>query len=123
MTMYVPFPRPNLPLEAQGHDARMELYATSYAAFERRIVRQLETLFADGGFDPRRDIAGIVLNRWGHAFVTPPPGFYFAPAEKIAPAELAQHPVGRIAWAPGADWAGSTDAGRKAVLQVLGSPA
>jgi hypothetical protein len=28
---------------------------------------------APGGFDPRRDIASIILNRWGHAYVKPQP--------------------------------------------------
>lgn len=120
MTMYAAFPRANLALEAQGPDARMELYSTSYADYEKRIVRQLETMFAPGGFDAERDIAGIVLNRWGHAFVTPPPGFYFAPDGQIAAADLPRHPVGRIAWAPGADWAGSAAAGRSAVQALLG---
>ena len=123
MTIYAAFPRAVLPLEAQGPDARMELYSTSYADYERRIVRQLETMFAAGGFDARRDIAGIVLNRWGHAFVTPPPGFYFAPQRQIAAADLPKHPMDRIAWVPGADWAGSADAGRVAVEQLLGQAA
>jgi hypothetical protein len=29
------------------------------------------------GFDPARDIAGITINRWGHAYVVPEPGFNF----------------------------------------------
>jgi spermidine dehydrogenase len=123
MTMYVAFPRADLPLEVQGPDARMELYATAYAEYEKRIVQQLETMFGAGGFNARRDIAGVVLNRWGHAFVTPPPGFYFAPQGQIAAADLAKHPIGRIAWAPGADWAGSALAGRTAVEQLLGKAA
>jgi len=28
-------------------------------------------MFSAGGFDPKRDVAGIVLNRWGHAYITP----------------------------------------------------
>ena len=123
MTIYAAFPRAALPLEAQGPDARMELYSTSYADYEKLIVRQLETMFAAGGFNARRDIAGIVLNRWGHAFVTPPPGFYFAPEGHIAAADLPNHPMGRIAWAPGADWAGSAASGRTAVEQLLGRAA
>lgn len=123
MTMYAAFPRAALPLEAQGADARMELYSTPYAAYEQRIVRQMEAMFAGAGFDARRDVAGIVLNRWGHAFVTPPPGFHFAPEGRIAAADLPKHPIGRIAWAPGADWAGSAAAGRAAVEQLLGRAA
>jgi spermidine dehydrogenase len=120
MTMYAAFPRADLPLEAQGPDARGELFATPYADYEKRIVQQLEAMFAPAGFDAQRDVAGIVLNRWGHAFVTPPPGFYFAGAGEIAAADLPKHPVGRIAWAPGADWVGSAMAGRVAVEQLMG---
>jgi spermidine dehydrogenase len=121
MTLYAPFPRHHLPLEAQGADARMELYGTSYAAYERQIVQQLQAMFGAGGFDARRDIAGIVLNRWGHAFVTPPPGFYFAPEGQIAAAEVHKHPVGRIAYVSSADWAGSAAGGRDAVERLLGA--
>jgi spermidine dehydrogenase len=119
MTLYTAFPRADLPLEAQGPDARSELFATPYATYEQRIINQLQGMFGAGGFDARRDIAGIVLNRWGHAFVTPPPGFYFAAIGKIAPADLPQHLIGRIAWAPGADWVGSVAAGKKAVEMLL----
>jgi spermidine dehydrogenase len=119
MTLYAPFPRPDLPLEAQGPDARMELYSTPYANYERRIVAQLQQMFASGGFDARRDIAGIVLNRWGHAFVTPPPGFYFAPAGQIAPAKVYDYPIGRIAFGPSEDWLGSALGGARAVQQLL----
>jgi spermidine dehydrogenase len=35
-------------------------------------------LFGSSGFDPKNDIAGIILNRWGHAYVTPTPGFFYA---------------------------------------------
>ncbi len=76
-------------------------------------------MFGSGGFEARRDIAGIVLNRWGHAFVTPPPGFFFAPAGQIAPAKIYDHPVGRIAFGPSADWLGSVEGGARAVAQML----
>lgn len=119
MTLYAPFPRPNLPLEAQGPDARSELYSTPYADFERRIIVQLQRMFGSAGFDARRDIAGIVLNRWGHAFVTPPPGFYFAPESKLAAAKVHDHPVGRIAFGRSEDWLGSALGGGEAVRRVL----
>jgi spermidine dehydrogenase len=121
MTLYAPFPRPDLPLEAQGPDARGELFATSFADYERSIVAQLQRMFGPGGFDARRDIAGIVLNRWGHAFVTPPPGFFFAPAGQIAPADIFEQPVGKIAFGQNGleDWSGAAKAGRRAVEQAL----
>ena len=121
MTLYAPFPRAELPLEEQGGDARGELYATSFADYERAIVGQLQTMFGSGGFDARRDIAAIVLNRWGHAFVTPPPGFFFAPAGSTAPIDIVEQPVGRIALGQNGleDWSGAAMAGRRAVEQLL----
>ena len=32
-------------------------------------------MFSAAGFDAQRDIAGIILNRWGHAYLSPQPGF------------------------------------------------
>jgi spermidine dehydrogenase len=121
LTLYAPFPRPELPLEAQGPDGRAELFAKSYAEYESEIVTQLEYMFRAGGFQAKRDIAGIVLNRWGHAFVTPPPGFFFAPAGQTAPVDIMKHPVGRIALGQSGleDWSGAVMAGRRAVEQLL----
>jgi hypothetical protein len=50
---------------------RKRLLETSYADFERLIRRRMTTMFTPFGFDARRDIAGIILNRWGHARVVP----------------------------------------------------
>jgi spermidine dehydrogenase len=120
MTLYVPFPHPELPLEAQGPAGRMQLYTTSYADYERQIVQQMVRMFAAGGFDARRDIAGIVLNRWGHAFVTPPPGFFFGKDGQPAPVKVAAQPLGRIAFAQTGleGWLGAAQAGKRAVTEL-----
>ncbi len=34
-------------------------------------------MFGPSGFDARRDVAGIIRNRWGHAYGSPQPGFFF----------------------------------------------
>ena len=61
------------------------------------------------GFDARRDIAGIILNRWGHAYLNPQPGFFFGKDGKPAPGEvLRATPFGRIAFA-NTDLAGIMD--------------
>ena len=121
MTLYAPFPKPDLPLEAQGPAARSELFATSFADYERSIVGQLQEMFGPAGFDARRDIAGLVLNRWGHAFVTPPPGFFFASGGQTAPVGIMEQPVGRIAFGQSGleAWSGAVKAGRRAVEQLL----
>ena len=78
MTIYVPFVRySGKPLQVQASLGRTELLSKSYREYELDIRNQLVTLFGNHGFDPKRDIAGIVLNRWGHAYIAPQPGFYF----------------------------------------------
>jgi spermidine dehydrogenase len=47
-------------------------------------VKQFADMFVSSGFDPKQDIAGIVLNRWGHAFVNPQLGFFFGTGGKPA---------------------------------------
>ena len=78
MTFYVPFYYPGLSIREQGVRGRTELLSTSYAEYEKKIVKQMVMLFGDAGFDPGRDLAGIILNRWGHAYVNPQPGFTLA---------------------------------------------
>ena len=100
LTLKVLFCHPGLPIEEQGNQGRMELLSTSYREYERTIREQLTEMFAQTGFDARRDIAGIVLNRWGHAYVNPQPGFFFGKDGKPAPREiLREAPFGRIAFA------------------------
>jgi len=82
-------------------------------------------MFSNAGLDPRTDIAGIILNRWGHAYVNPQPGFMFGKGGKPAPGEvLRKEPFGRIAFAH-TDLSGSMGhqmsirEAQRAVAQVL----
>lgn len=75
---------------------RTRLLATPYADYERIIRTQMTQLFGPTGFDARRDIAGIVLNRWGHARVVQYPGFYFGQPGKPSPREVAAKGFGRV---------------------------
>jgi len=77
LTFYVPFIHPGHNAQVQGTLGRNELLGKSYADYEREIRSHMNRVFADGGFDAKRDIAGIILNRWGHAYIAPQPGFYF----------------------------------------------
>jgi spermidine dehydrogenase len=52
---------------------------------------------------------GIILNRWGHAYVNPQPGFFFGVNGKPAPRDILRNrPHGRIAFA-NTDLAGASD--------------
>jgi spermidine dehydrogenase len=100
LTLVVPLFYPGLPTAEQGSKGRRELISTSFREYERRIREQFVDMFSSAGFDPRADIAGIILNRWGHAYVNPQPGFMFGKDGKPAPGEvLRRGPFGRIAFA------------------------
>lgn len=123
LTFYVSFERPGSAIREQAVSARTELLAASYRDYERRVREQLVRLFGRGGFNPRADIAGIVLNRWGHAFVCPAPGFYFGRNGKPAAPDVLRQPVGRIAFANSElhghqNWRDATGEGKRAVEQL-----
>ena len=95
-------------------------------AFRKETIRQQFTdMFSGTGFEAERDIAGIVLNRWGHAYLSPQPGFFFGKDGKPAPRDvLRANPFGRIAFA-NTDLAGAMDhrfsilEAQRAVAQLL----
>ncbi len=99
LTMYNSFCIPGLPVEQQTVNARMMMFGMTYADIEASVKKQFTKMFAAGGFDAERDIAGIVVNRQGHAYVATPPGFFFGKDGKPTPAEVVQQPYGRIAFA------------------------
>ena len=77
MTFYVPFYYPGNSIKDQGTMGRGELLGKIYIDYERQIRMHMNDIFGAAGFDAKKDIAGIVLNRWGHAYISPQPGFYF----------------------------------------------
>jgi len=124
VTLKILFSSPGRPIGEQVTRGRMELLSTSFRDYERRIRAQFAMLFGGSGFDAGRDIAGIILNRWGHAYLSPQPGFFFGSGGKPAPGEVLRNaPFGRIAFA-NSDLAGIMDhrtsilEARRAVGQV-----
>lgn len=118
------FSNPGLPLQEQVVRGRTELFSTPFREYERQIREQFTIMFSRSGFNARRDIAGIILNRWGHAYLSPQPGFFFGSEGKPAPGEvLRATPFGRIAFA-NSDLSGIMDhrmsiaEARRAVSQV-----
>jgi|TARA_B110000902_G_scaffold5352_2_gene6299 spermidine dehydrogenase len=123
VTFYVSYESPGMPSQAQGVKGRWELFSTSYAEFERKIRLQMLELFGDSGFDPKEDIAGIVLNRWGHAYLAPQPGFFFGNGGKPAGRDVISQNFGRIAIAHAEldgiqHWGPAADQGKRAVRQL-----
>jgi spermidine dehydrogenase len=100
LTLKVLYSYPGMRTDEQGHRGRAEMIATPFRDYERQIRAQFTEMFARSGFDAGRDIAGIILNRWGHAYLSPAPGFFFGKDGKPAPGEvLRAAPFGRIAFA------------------------
>ncbi len=125
LTVKVLYSYPGDSAEAQGNRGRAEMLATSFRDYERRIREQFTLMFGRAGFDAKRDIAGIILNRWGHAYVSPQPGFFFGRDGQPAPREvLRSQPFGRVAFA-NTDLAGAMDhrfsilEAQRAVGQIL----
>jgi spermidine dehydrogenase len=96
----ISFTEPGVPLPQQATRGRMRMLSTPYNEYERNIREQFTQMFARSGFDARRDIAGIILNRWGHAYLCAQPGFFFGKEGKPAPREIIRRaPFGKIAFA------------------------
>jgi spermidine dehydrogenase len=96
----------------------------SYAQIEAAVRAQFTTMFGDHGFDAERDIAGIISNRWGHAYVVDPPGFFFGKDGQPAPKDVLQRRFHRLAFGhselSGAQmWETAAGEGERAAQQIL----
>jgi spermidine dehydrogenase len=124
LTFYIGFPQPGVPIDQQTSTSRARLFGTSYADFELQIRKQLQVMLGSAGFDAKRDIAGIVINRWGHAYIAPQPGFYFGTPDDPAPLEVIRKRYGRIAFGHSElsgrqSWGRAAQESRRALKQVL----
>jgi spermidine dehydrogenase len=125
LSLKILYSYPGYSTEEQGHRGRGEMIGTSFKDYERRIREQFTEMFAGAGFNAQRDIAGIILNRWGHAYLSPQPGFFFGRGGTPAAREILRRaPFGRIAFA-NTDLAGAMDhrysilEAQRAVGQIL----
>jgi spermidine dehydrogenase len=59
---------PGLPEHQQNKIGRAEILATSLERFELEIRAQLDRMLGPGGFDSRRDVLAITVNRWPHGY-------------------------------------------------------
>jgi spermidine dehydrogenase len=124
LTMYNPFPMPGVPFPQQCTSARMQLFSMSYRDIEMGVREQFTKMFGDYGFDAKRDIAGITSNRWGHAYVVDPPGFFYGKDGKPAPKEILRKRYDRIAFAHSElsgqqMWETAAEEGERAAQQIL----
>jgi spermidine dehydrogenase len=124
LTQYIPITIPGEPFPDQCTKARQKLFEMPFAEIEANVRSQFNEMFAPYGFDDRRDIAGIIANRQGHAYVVGPPGFFFGKDGKPAPKEILKKGFNRIAFSHselfGAQmWESAADEGARAAKQMI----
>jgi len=124
LTFYTGLYSPGHTAAEQGDLGRKKLLGTTYAEYEKQIRGQMTTLFHEAGFRASQDIAGIVLNRWGHARVIQPPGFYYGRDGKASPRETVRKGYGSITIAHSElnghqNATGALAQGKRAAEQVL----
>ncbi|MGI9260520.1 MAG: NAD(P)-binding protein [Woeseiaceae bacterium] len=94
---------------------RHEVFATPYETIERHVREQLAGSLAPGGFDPARDIEGITVNRWAHAYINRANPLYDEMYEdredERYPFVRGRKPFGRIAIA-------NSDAGSSSLINI-----
>jgi spermidine dehydrogenase len=59
---------PGLPEHEQNKVGRAEILATSLERYEHELRSQLDRMLGAGGFDARRDILAMTVNRWPHGY-------------------------------------------------------
>lgn len=126
LSNYIAFPTPNQGLDArqQGVIGRTRLFSMSYKDLELWVRKHYSRLFAEFGFDASRDIAGIITNRWGHAYVCPGPGFHFNRNGRTSPMNTVRAGYGRVFFGHSETagrqlWSVGVEEGRRATMQAL----
>jgi spermidine dehydrogenase len=124
LTAYIPYLSPGRTLREQATAGRAELLGAPFRDIERRIRATLSAMLTRHGFDAQRHIAGLVLNRWGHAYVCPAPGFYTTRNGVPAPSSVLREALGRIAFGNAElnghqNYPGAIAEGRRAVRQLV----
>jgi spermidine dehydrogenase len=123
-SLYNPFCMPGIPFPEQCRVARMQLFGMPYKDIEMGVRNQFTKMFGDYGFNADRDIAGIISNRWGHAYVVDPPGFFFGKNGKPAPKDVIRKRFNRMSFAHSElsgqqMWETAAEEGERAANQIL----
>ncbi|BFM10305.1 NAD(P)/FAD-dependent oxidoreductase [Simiduia litorea] len=104
---------------------RYRLLGLSFADFEREVVNQLTEIFAPFGFDAKRDISAITVNRWPHGYAYEYVDLFDPVYEPgAAPHEVARRPFGRLHIGNSDSEAfayvdGAIDAARRVIDEIL----
>ena len=124
LTFYMGCYSSGLPLKEQTVNARYKIFGTTFEEYEKQLIDQMTEQFGESGFNAEKDIAGITLNRWGHARLAQQPGFYYGKEGKPSPREVVEKGYGRIAIGHSElnghqNWTGGISQGYRAAEQAL----
>jgi spermidine dehydrogenase len=98
--VHVPLaPNQGLTAREQCRAGRQRLLEMTFADFEAQTRADLDRMLGPGGFDAKRDILAITVNRWAHGYSYFFNSLYDDVDAAEASMEKARAPVGRIALA------------------------
>jgi spermidine dehydrogenase len=60
--------KPGLPRKEQNRAGRADMLAASFESMEAETRRQLNRMLGPAGFDAKRDILALTINRWPHGY-------------------------------------------------------
>jgi spermidine dehydrogenase len=69
-------PNKGLDMREQARAGRARLLKRTFTDFETAIRRDFDRMLGPGGFDARRDILSITVNRWSHGYSYTPSSLY-----------------------------------------------
>jgi spermidine dehydrogenase len=99
-------------VHSQLRASRQKMLALSFEDYEREVRTVLDGLLGPAGFDVRRDVLAITVNRWPHGYAYEYLDLWDPDwADGEAPHEIARRPFGNIAIA-------NADAGASAYTHV-----
>jgi spermidine dehydrogenase len=105
-------PKDIVSLQDQCRAAREKMLSLSFEDYEREVRTVLDGMLGPAGFDAKRDILAITVNRWPHGYAHDYMDLWDPEwPEGEAPHEVASRPFGRIAMA-------NADAGADAYTHV-----
>jgi spermidine dehydrogenase len=123
--LHVPWPEgPTSNLRAALRAGRAIAYTLPFDEFENRANDELTRILGAGGFEARRDIAAITVNRWGHGYAYDMNTLFDDPAAAHRAMRASREPLGNIhiagsdaAWEAYAHYA--IDAAHRAVQEII----
>ncbi len=89
-------PGRGLTMRQQYRLGHAQLYAMSFADYEKEMRDELGRMLGPAGFDFDRDVGAITVNRWPHGYAYTPTPLYDEPVQQARIEALARRRLGRI---------------------------